>query len=163
MSASLVLADETGTPVVATNDVHYHTPERRPLQDVMTAIRHKTTVAEAGYLLHANAERHLKPAEEMARLFEGYEDALARTQEIAERCTFSLDELRYEYPDEISPDGCPPQQRLAELTWYLYMSGTSTDQKLARETAEYCRRSLAIVTQQAGIRQLLERAEQALE
>ena len=64
-----------------------------------------------------NAERHLKPAAEMARLFEGYGDALARTQEIAERCTFSLDELRYEYPDEVSPDGQPPQQRLAELTW----------------------------------------------
>ena len=111
------LAQRAGIPLVATNDVRMHARGRRPLLDVLTCIREKCTIDTAGLRLDANAERHLKSTEEMTRLFEGYEDALARTQEIAERCTFSLDELRYEYPDEVSPDGCPPQQRLTELTW----------------------------------------------
>ena len=95
----------------------YHVPERRPLQDVVTCIREHCTIAEAGFRLAAHAERHLKPAAEMARLFRGYEDAVARSLEIVERCRFSLDELRYEYPEEPVPDGMTPQQRLAQLTW----------------------------------------------
>src|SRR5205814_4729889 len=100
-----------------TNDVLYHLPERRPLQDVLTCIREGCTIGEAGYRLAANAERHLKPSQEMARLFRGREDAVERTLEIVERCRFSLDELRYEYPEEPVPYGMTPQQRLAELTW----------------------------------------------
>ena len=111
------LGEATGLPLVATNDVLYHRPERRPLQDVLTCIREGCTIAEAGYRLAANAERHLKPPQEMARLFRGHEDAVERTLEIVERCRFSLDELRYEYPEEPVPEGQTPQQRLAELAW----------------------------------------------
>src|SRR5438477_10432080 len=111
------IAAMTGLPLVATNDVHYHEPERRPLQDVVTCIREHCTIAEAGFRLAAHAERHLKPASEMARLFRGYEDALSRTLEIVARCRFGLDELRYEYPEEPVPPGFTPQQWLTELAW----------------------------------------------
>ena len=83
----------SGLPLVATNDVLYHVPERRPLQNVLTCIREGCTIVEAGYRLSANAERHLKPVLEMMRLFRGHEDAVARSLEIVERCRFSLDEL----------------------------------------------------------------------
>jgi error-prone DNA polymerase len=111
------LAEEAGVPLVATNDVLYHDPERRPLQDVITCIRDGVTIHEAGSRLEANAERHLKPAGEMARLFADRPDAIARTVEIAERCRFSLDELKYEYPDEIVPSGLTPQRHLENLAW----------------------------------------------
>ncbi|QYI99845.1 error-prone DNA polymerase [Thalassovita mediterranea] len=106
-----------GVPIVAVNDVLYHAAERRPLQDVVTCIREHCTVDEAGFRLEANAERHLKPAEEMARLFRGFEPALRRTVEIAERCKFSLDELAYEYPDEPVPPGKTPQEHIETLAW----------------------------------------------
>ncbi|HEX3954374.1 MAG TPA: error-prone DNA polymerase [Stellaceae bacterium] len=111
------VAERVGLPLVAVNDVLYHTPARRPLQDVVTCIREHCTIAEAGFRLLANAERHLKPADEMARLFRGYEDALARSLEIVERCHFNLDELQYEYPEEPVPAGMTPQQHLAALAW----------------------------------------------
>src|SRR5262249_6670596 len=90
---------------------------RRPLQDVLTCIREKCTIHEAGLKLEANAERHLKPPHEMARLFAGHEAALARTIDIANACTFSLDELKYEYPDEPVPEGKTPQSHLEDLSW----------------------------------------------
>jgi len=111
------LARSHGLSLLATNDVHYHAPQRRPLHDVMTAIRHKTTVAEAGELLHANAERHLKSPEEMQRLFARWPHAIAAARTIADQCQFSLEELRYEYPEEIYPDGMSPQQYLISETW----------------------------------------------
>jgi error-prone DNA polymerase len=111
------IAAMTGLPLVATNNVHYHEPERRPLQDVVTCIREHCTIAEAGFRLAAHAERHLKPASEMKRLFRGYEEALSRTLEIVARCRFSLDELCYEYPEEPVPPGFTPQQWLTELAW----------------------------------------------
>ncbi|MEM9170784.1 MAG: error-prone DNA polymerase, partial [Pseudomonadota bacterium] len=111
------LGRRVGAPIVAVNDVLYHAPERRPLQDVLTCIRNHCTIAEAGYRLEANAERHIKAPEEMARLFAGFEDALARTQDIAAACTFSLDELSYQYPDEPVPPGKTPQERLTDLAW----------------------------------------------
>jgi error-prone DNA polymerase len=111
------LGAATGLPLVATNDVLYHVPERRPLQDVLTCIRDGCTISEAGYRLAANAERHLKPPQEMARLFRGHRDAVERSLEIVERCRFSLDKLRYEYPEEPVPEGQTSQQRLAELAW----------------------------------------------
>jgi error-prone DNA polymerase len=111
------LGDAIGLPLVATNDVLYHVPQRRPLQDMLTCIREGCVISEAGYRLAANAERHLKPPQEMARLFRGREDAVERSLEIVERCRFSLDELRYEYPEEPIPEGQTAQQRLAELTW----------------------------------------------
>ncbi|WFL76919.1 error-prone DNA polymerase [Altererythrobacter arenosus] len=111
------LASANGLALLATNDVHYHAPERRPLQDVMTAIRHKTTVARAGHLLHVNAERHLKPPQEMVHLFARWPHAIQAAREVADNCDFSLDELRYEYPEEIYPDGMTPQQYLDSETW----------------------------------------------
>jgi error-prone DNA polymerase len=111
------LARLHGVPLVATNDVHYHVPERRPLADVVTCIREHCTIDEAGYRLAANAERHLKPAAEMARLFRDHPDAVARTVAIARRCAFSLDELRYEYPVDPVPDGRTPDEELARLSW----------------------------------------------
>ena len=109
------IAARTGLPLVATNDVLYHVPERRPLQDVLTCIREGCTIGEAGFRLAANAERHLKPAAEMARLFRGHEEAVEKSLEIVERCRFSLDELRYEYPEETVAEGRSAQQQLAEL------------------------------------------------
>ena len=110
------LAEAEGVPLVATNDVLYHGAGRRALADVMTCIRHHTTIDEAGWRLSANAERHLKPAVEMVRLFRDHPDAVARTLDIAEACRFSLDELRYEYPDEVA-EGRDPQDTLVTLTW----------------------------------------------
>ena len=92
-------------------------PGRRQLCDVVTCIREKCTIAEAGFRLHANAERHLKSEEEMRRLFAGYEDAVERTAEIAAQCHFSLGDLKYEYPDEPIPSGKTAQEHLADLAW----------------------------------------------
>ncbi|MDY7097155.1 MAG: error-prone DNA polymerase [Pseudomonadota bacterium] len=111
------MARDNGLGLLATNDVHYHAPDRRPLQDVMTAIANKTTVAEAGHLLNANAERYLKPPHEMCRLFERWPHAITAARAVADACTFSLEELRYEYPEEIYPDGQSPQQYLESETW----------------------------------------------
>ncbi len=111
------IAHKTRTPLLATNDVFYHHTSRRVLQDVVTAIREGVTVAEAGFRLGANAERHLKPPDEMARLFEEHPEAIASTMEIAEACNFSLDELKYEYPDEPIPKGKTPQSHLEYLAW----------------------------------------------
>ena len=104
-------------PLVATNDVHYHAPERRILQDVLTCIRERCTIDEAGWRLHANAERHIKTPQEMARLFHRHPDAIARTVEIAERCNFAMTELDYQYPVEAGIDGRSPQEELERLTW----------------------------------------------
>jgi error-prone DNA polymerase len=111
------LGGRLGAPLVAVNDVIYHAPERRPLADVLTCVREKCTFAEAGLRLTVNAERHLKPPSEMARLFQSFPDAIARTVEIAKACRFSLGELKYEYPDEPVPEGKTAQQHLEDLTW----------------------------------------------
>jgi error-prone DNA polymerase len=104
-------------PLVAANDVHYHEPERAYLQNVLTAIRHRCTVAELGTRVFPNAERHLKSAEDMRRLFSQAPELLARTLEIAGRCQFSLDELRYDYPEELCPRGITPRAHLSRLAW----------------------------------------------
>ncbi|RIV88975.1 error-prone DNA polymerase [Aurantiacibacter zhengii] len=111
------LARANGLCLLATNDVHYHAPDRRPLQDVMTAIRHKTTVARAGHLLHANAERHLKSPEQMLTMFARWPHAITAARTVADACEFSLDELKYEYPEEIYPEGMSPQDYLESETW----------------------------------------------
>ena len=111
------LAGRARVPLVATNDVLYHAPERRRLQDVMTCIREHCTIYEAGFRLQANAERHLKDEAEMVRIFRGYEEAISETALIVERCTFSLDELAYEYPDDVFDDALAPQALLEKLTW----------------------------------------------
>ncbi|WP_423127823.1 error-prone DNA polymerase [Gaoshiqia sp. Z1-71] len=104
-------------PLAATNDVHYHAPERRELQDVLTCIREKCTIYSAGFKLHQNAERYLKPPGEMYRLFRQYPGAIDRALELAEACRFSLDELKYLYPEEITGGGRTPMEELVYLTW----------------------------------------------
>jgi len=117
-SKTVELARHLHIPLVATNDVHHHSADRRMLQDVLTCIRHGCTISEAGFRLHANAERHLKPPDEMHRLFAAHPQAIQRALEITERTAgFSLDQLRYEYPDEVVPPGKSPQQHLTDLTW----------------------------------------------
>lgn len=111
------LAELYETPLVATNDVHYHEAARRELQDVLTCIREKCTIHTAGYRLCQNAERHLKAEKEMLRLFRLYPEAIARTQEITEACRFSLDMLNYVYPEELTTEGRTPQQELEYLAW----------------------------------------------
>lgn len=104
-------------PLIATNDVLYHHPDRRALQDVLTATRHYTTVFAAGQLLEKNAERHLKPPREMLRLFRDYPEAVAASADFAAPITFRLDELKYAYPDEPIPPGKTARQHLHDLTW----------------------------------------------
>lgn len=111
------LADRYNIPLVATNDVHYHHPQRRELQDILTCVREKCTIYSAGFLLYENAERHLKPIDEMHRLFRQYPDAIKQTWEIAEACQFNLDSLKYVYPEETTTEGRTPQEELARLTW----------------------------------------------
>ncbi|AIJ93213.1 error-prone DNA polymerase [Brucella abortus] len=110
-------AAQAGVPLIATNDVLYHHPDRRPLQDVLTATRHHTTVFAAGRLLEKNAERHLKPPHEMVRLFRDYPEAIAATADFVAPITFQLDELKYAYPDEPIPPGKTAQQHLYDLVW----------------------------------------------
>lgn len=108
---------QTSLPLVAAGNVQFHTPTRKPLHDVLTAIRHRTTVAQAGHLLQSNAQNHLRALAELESLFPHGTAPLRRTWEIAEQCTFSLDELRYEYPEELAPAGLNPIEYLKTLTW----------------------------------------------
>ncbi len=109
------MARAHGRTILATNDVRYHVPQRRPLQDVMTCIRHGTTIDRAGYLLDANAERHLKSPAEMCRLFADWPHAITASLEIAKAITFSMADLKYAYPQEVIPEGETPQQALERL------------------------------------------------
>ncbi|MDP3298740.1 MAG: error-prone DNA polymerase, partial [Phenylobacterium sp.] len=111
------LSSASGAPMTAVNDVLYHGPERRPLQDVLTCIAEKTTIDQAGWRLAANAERHLKSPSEMARLFARFPEALAQSTTIAGLIDFDLSELRYEYPDEPVPPGKTPIAHLRDITW----------------------------------------------
>lgn len=111
------LAEASGAPMVATNDVHYHDYQRRELQDILTCVREKCTIDQAGFRLHQNAERYLKSSAEMERLFRPYPQAIARTQEIAQACTFSLSELKYVYPQELTTEGRTPQEELVMRVW----------------------------------------------
>jgi error-prone DNA polymerase len=111
------LAQTAHVPLLATNEVLYHHPSRRPLQDVVTCIREKTTIEAVGRRLEVNAERHLKPADEMVRLFSDHPHAIAETMRFASRISFSLDQLKYQYPDEPVPPGKTAQQHLEDLTW----------------------------------------------
>ncbi len=117
LAALARLAESHGAHIVATGDVHQHDPSRRRLHDVLTCIRERCTIDNAGWRLAANAERHLKPPAEVARLFRDHPGALATAVRIADQCRFSLAELRYEYPDEVAPDGRSPRETLLALTW----------------------------------------------
>jgi error-prone DNA polymerase len=138
--------------MVATNAVRFHTPDRRPLADVLTCIREKVTLDQAGHRLEANAERCLKPPAEMLRLFRGHEHAVARTVALADAIRFDLKELRYEYPDEPVPPGKTAQQHLADLTWngarFFFPDGISA------ENDRLIRKELRII-ERHGHRQVL--------
>ena len=111
------LAAKAKVPLLATNEVLYHDPRRRPLQDVLTCIREKTTIEAIGRKLEANAERFLKTPREMARLFRDFPEAIAQTMRFADAIDFSLDQLKYQYPDEPVPPGKTAQGHLEDLTW----------------------------------------------
>ncbi len=115
--AAIRLARWGGIPVLAANDVHFHHPRRKYLHDVLTAVRLKSTVTEARPHLFKNAERYLKDAHALHQLWAPYPQALFTTLEVAERCTFSLEKLRYEYPEELCPPGMRPDEFLARLVW----------------------------------------------
>lgn len=128
------LAAKAKVPLLATNEVLYHDPGRRPLQDVLTCIREKTTIEAVGRKLEANAERFLKTPREMARLFRDFPAAIAETMRFADAIEFSLDQLKYQYPDEPVPSGKTAQGHLEDLTWAgvdKYFGGiTKIDEKL---------------------------------
>ncbi len=111
-----IMARRFGVRGLATGDVLYDSPDRRMLQDVVTAIRHKCTIDDLGFRRELYADRHLKGPEEMERRFRDHPDAVRATAEVAERCTFSLRELSYQYPDEIVMSGRTPQEALERLT-----------------------------------------------
>jgi error-prone DNA polymerase len=111
------LAQQWDIPLVATNRVLFHDESRKPLQDILTCIRNKCTIFDAGYLISVNAERYLKEASEMSRLFRHYPDAIRRTRQIAAKALFQLDELEYVYPEEITQQDRSPDDVLESLTW----------------------------------------------
>jgi error-prone DNA polymerase len=111
------LATRYRVRTVVTNDVLFHEPGRRQLQDIVTCIRNNTTIDEVGFERERHADRYLKPPEELERLFPRYREALARTIEIVERCKFSLDELTYQYPEEAIIPGKSAQESLEHYVW----------------------------------------------
>src|SRR5207302_182075 len=110
----MALSRDCGLPLVASGDVHMHVRARRALQDTLTAIRLKTPLADCGYALFPNGERHLRSRAKLATIYPS--ELLPQTLALVERCTFSLDELRYEYPEEIAPSGETPTSYLRRLT-----------------------------------------------
>ena len=109
------VADAAGVPVLATCDALYAEPDDRTLHDIVTCIRHGVTIQRAGYRLAANGERHLKDAREMARLFRDRPQAVVESERLLDRITFTLDQLKYEYPHEPVPEGWDPQDWLEHL------------------------------------------------
>jgi len=116
MAAISALGTSVGVTLIAIGDILYHEPERRHLQDVITCIREHVTLRQAGTLLQPNAERHLRSADETLQLFKGYEDAVHATARLFDRLQFSLDELKYLYPDEPTGSSASPQETLERLT-----------------------------------------------
>ena len=117
LQAITTMAHAAGVPTVATNDVLFHNPERRILQDVVTCIREGVIIDDVGFKRQRHADRYLKPPAEMARLFRLWPETVARSLAIADRCRFSLDELAYQYPHEVGIEGLSPQEALEKLTF----------------------------------------------
>ena len=128
-------------PLVASGSVLYHKRGRRTLHETLTAIRHSTTIKQIRTLLPCNAERHLRPIPEIHRLFTKAPEAISRAVEISDACNFSLDQLRYEYPEELVPQGITASNHLAALTWqgarWRYPQGIGRDvsQRIEHELA----------------------------
>ena len=112
---ALTLSSRLNLPIVAANDAHTHHPGRQPLQDLLTAIRHRTTVNELGLKAFSNAERSLRPISELVSLYP--KEMMAESLKIAARCNFSMDELRYEYPEDLVPPHLTPGEYLRQLTY----------------------------------------------
>ncbi len=135
------LAHSLQIPLLAAGNVLYHKRDRRTLHETLTAIRHRTTIKQIRTLLPCNAERHLRTIPEIHRLFAGAPEAIARSIEIADACNFSLDQLRYEYPEELVPRGVTAKEHLAALTWqgalWRYPQGIGPDvsQRIEHELA----------------------------
>lgn len=117
LEQAAIFAAASGMRLMAVNEVIYHAAERRPLQDVLTAIRLNVPVSDAGFELGANAERHMKTPDEMARLFRDYPEAIAETVRFASELEFSLEELKHNLPDEKTRNGATQQEELERLTW----------------------------------------------
>ena len=143
------IASAARVPLIATNNVLYHSTEQRDLQDIMTCIREGVKITEAGKLLEANAERHLKHPLEMKRLFAKAPEAIEQTIELLGRITFDLGELKYEYPDEPVPPGWNDQDYLEDRTWFhanmKYPDGIpqKVDKQIREELEFYRRHSYA--------------------
>lgn len=141
------LAARAKVPLLATNEVLYHDAGRRPLQDVLTCIREKTTIEAVGKKLEANAERFLKMPCEMSRLFRDFPAAIAETMHFANKIDFSLDQLKYQYPDEPVPPGKTAQGHLEDLTWAgvdKYFGGLS---KIDEKLHATLRKELALIAE----------------
>jgi error-prone DNA polymerase len=143
IAALATMAQSARVACVATNDVLYHTPNRRILQDVITCIREGCRIDDAGFRRERYADRHLKPPREMARLFASYPEALQNSLKIAEKCRFSLAELRYQYPDEVRTQGVTAQQELDRLTWEG--AATRYDNKIPANVATQLRHELRLI------------------
>lgn len=136
---TLLASKEFGLPIVATNDVHYHAPERRPLQDCLTCIREGVTMDTAGFHLFGNNERYLKSDGQMRSLFADLPEAITATEEIATKCTFNLSEIKYSYPHEFIPPGYTAKSYLKELVYkganetYKGVISYAVDQQIRRE------------------------------
>lgn len=132
------LSRQTRLPLVAAGNVLFHAPARRLLQDVLTAIRHRSTIEQVGEHLLPNAERHLRSLDTLQATYALLPEALDRTHQVARECTFSLEELRYEYPEELAPAGQTPIEYLKHLTWHgaavRYPQGVPDN---VRETIEH--------------------------
>jgi error-prone DNA polymerase len=136
LAARMALSARSGIPLLATCDALYTDPGARPLHDIVTCIREGVTIQSAGKRLLANAERHLKPPEELARLFRACPEALSASEDILSRITFTLDDLKYEYPHEPVPEGWDPQD------WLEHLVMTAARERLPEMTEEW-RRTLA--------------------
>jgi error-prone DNA polymerase len=136
LAALRVLGEHLALPLVAAGDVHMHVRARRPLQDVMTAIRHKTSVAQAGHRLFHNGERHLRTRRALSAIYTS--ELLAESVAIAQRCTFELDKIKYTYPHELVPEGHTPvtwlRQLVEEGARWRWPQGTSAK---ARDQIEH--------------------------
>ena len=117
LAALAQAARRFGLTPLATGDVLYHDPDKRMLQDVVTAIREKCTIDDLGLRRERSLDRHLKPPSEMARRFRDLPHALAAGEAIVERCTFSLRELKHQYPDERVMLAHTPQKSLEKMAW----------------------------------------------
>jgi error-prone DNA polymerase len=142
-AAVVELGKSMGIPLLATNAAYYHDPSRRMLQDVLTCVRHGVPIQQAGYRLFPNGERYLKSPEMMQRLFIDMPQAIRRGLEIADRCTFSLDELKYEYPMELAPEGVTPLQYLRQLS-YLGAIERYTSENVLRASMPVSERAITV-------------------